>query len=202
MYKHITKKERDQISILFAKGEKLASIARVLGRNKSTISRELNRNCCSNGSYMSHYAQEKSEKRSRKAHQRQRLKNNQIRSFVEDGIKQRWSPDAIAGRLRLVFKDLSISHEAIYQYIYEEKPELGVFLPRGRVKRFPKSNRKHKSKTKIPNRVPISERPEMANSRHQFGHYESDSIVSRQSKPLTYVNWMTLLFLMIGCHCS
>lgn len=182
MYKHISKEERDQISILFAKGQSQAEIATTLNRHKSTISRELKRNSSPNVLYLSQHAQQKSEVRSHKAHKKQRLKNNKIRNYVENGLRKRWSPDAIAGRLKLINDNLSISHEAIYQYIYEEKPELGLYLPRGGVKRRPKSNNRHKNKTKILNRISISKRPEAANSRLEFGHYEADSIVSRQSK--------------------
>jgi IS30 family transposase len=67
--------------------------------------------------------------------------------------------------LRLETKNLSISHESIYQYIYNERRDLGVYLPRKRVKRMYKTyTRKHR-KPKIPNRISIYQRPEKANTK-------------------------------------
>lgn len=182
MYNHLSKEERDQIAILKAEGLSPTEIARRTNRSKSTISRELKRNGSSNGKYKSIAAQEKAEKRWRVSHKRQRLKHPFVKSYVIERIKLGWSPELIAGRLKLEYNNLSISHETIYQFIYNEKRELAFYLPKKRVKRMPKTyTRKHR-KPKIPNRIPISQRPEPANTREEFGHFETDSIVSRESK--------------------
>lgn len=182
MFNHLSKNERDQISYLRAQGLSRSEIARRLDRHKSTIAREIKRNSTKKSNYFSISAQEKSEKRWRMSHKRQRLKCPTIKSYVIKRIKLGWSPDLIAGRLKLEIESLSISHESIYQYIYNERRDLGIFLPRKRVKRMRKTYiRKHR-KPKIPNRIPISKRPEKANTREEFGHFESDCIVSRKSK--------------------
>jgi len=56
------------------------------------------------------------------AHQRPRLKSGIIRTYVEESLAIGWSPEQIAGRISIDHPELSISHEAIYQYIYEEHP--------------------------------------------------------------------------------
>jgi IS30 family transposase len=182
MYNHLSKEERDQISYWNAQGLSRAEIGRRLNRHKSTISREIRRNCNKKGRYLSHSAQQKSEIRWQFTHKKERLKCSTIRTYVIEKIKFGWSPDLIAGRLKLEFPNLRISHEAIYQFIYNEKSELSVYLPRKRAKRLSKKYFRKVRKTKILNRIPISQRPIEANERKEFGHFETDCIVSRESK--------------------
>lgn len=182
MYNHLTKHERDQIAVMHAQRQSHSEIALRLGRSKSTISREIKRNKNNQGYYLSCFAQDKSDLRKHKAHKRERIKNPKVKKYVIEKIKLGWSPDIIAGRLKLEHPSLSVSHETIYQYIYNVEPQLGLFLPRKKVKRRPKSNLRKAKKTKIPNRTPINLRPESVNNRSIFGHFESDSIVSRESK--------------------
>ena len=95
------------------------------------------------------------------------------------------SPELIAGRIGLEHSGLSISHEAIYQYIYhpktEGRAELIGHLVRGHRKRKPKGIGRRERKTKIPNRIPLEARPQSVETRHRFGHWEGDSLVSRKS---------------------
>ena len=182
MYNHLTSEERDQIAVWKAEGQSCSKIAVRLGRHKSSISREINRNKNDKEQYLSSFAQQKCEERIRKAHKRERIEDCEVKQYVEEKIKLGWSPDIISGRLEIDLSGKSISHECIYQYIYNDKPELGLFLPRGNVKRKPKSSLRKSKKTKIPNRTPLSERPKEVEERKEFGHYEADSIVSRASK--------------------
>jgi IS30 family transposase len=68
MYNHLSKDERDQISYLHAKSLSPSEIGWRLNRHKSTISRELKRNIDKKGYYLSHSAQQKSEKRWKMSH--------------------------------------------------------------------------------------------------------------------------------------
>ena len=81
---------------------------------------------------------------------------------------------------------LRISHEAIYQYIYAKdtsnSKELIASLKRSHGKRRHKGLYRHQKKTKIPHRVSIPKRPAQVETRKQFGHWETDSLVSRKSK--------------------
>jgi IS30 family transposase len=85
-----------------------------------------------------------------------------------------WSPELIAGRLLLEHPGFSISHEAIYQYIFHPKTadreELIASLRRCHRKRMHESIGRKVRKTKIPNRVPIDVRPKSVESRHYCGH--------------------------------
>lgn len=183
-YTHLTKEERDMIAVLKAKGMTLSDIARELGRHKSTISRELNRNAPAihKGYYLSHRAQWRAEARWAMTHRRERLKAQEIRKYVEDNLRKGWSPEIIAGRLPIDRPGEEISHETIYQYIYEERKDLIPCLLRRHRKRMKKGHSRKHQKSHIPNRVSISERPLVAEKRERIGDWENDSIVSRQSK--------------------
>lgn len=186
-YKQITQDERDLIAHLHAKGSSHSEIARQLGRNKSSISREIRRN----GSgiydvYLAHKAHTRAKDRKQESGQRPRLKNKQIRRYVIRKLKQEWSPEQIAGKLNEFHPDLKISHEAIYQFIYDKRTlktmNLKMYLPRANRKRRPRGHsRKHKD-LHIPRRVSIDQRPRYIEKRKQIGHWESDTVISRASK--------------------
>jgi IS30 family transposase len=157
-----------------------------LGRSKSTLSRELRRNATpAYKVYLSHRAHERAVTRKQEAGNRSRLKSDQVVSYVRSKLEQGLSPELIAGRIELEQSGLSISHEAIYQYIYhpktEGRAELIGLLVRGHRKRKSKGIGRKERKTKIPNRIPIEDRPLSVENRSRFGHWEGDSLVSRKS---------------------
>ena len=116
---------------------------------------------------------------------RPRLKNERIVAYVREKLALECSPELIAGRIAQDIRRASISHEAIYQYIYHPKTkgreELIAHLVRGHRKRKHKGIGRKERKTKIPNRTPIDERPVSADNRSRYGHWEGDSLVSRKS---------------------
>ncbi len=101
---------------------------------------------------------------------------------MESKLRKGWSPEIIAGRLSIDKPGESISHEAIYQYIYEARKELISCLVRRHRKRMEKGHSRKHQRPHIPNRVSISERPDITEKRERIGDWESDSMVSRQSK--------------------
>lgn len=110
--------------------------ARRLGRNKSTIGRELTRNSIKvrvgkydEIIYEPQHAQHVADSRKQNAWSaKQPLKNKDIYGYVLDHLRQSWSPEQIAGRLRYVeYPDDShwrICHETIYQFVYKLKSDL------------------------------------------------------------------------------
>jgi IS30 family transposase len=100
---------------------------------------------------------------------------------VEKRIRLGWSPELIAGRLSIEHPELSISHEAIYQWIYQDATHLIAFLVRAHRRRKHRGySRKHK-KSHIPERISIRERPAAVLKRRQIGHWETDTISCRKS---------------------
>jgi IS30 family transposase len=185
-YTQLSSEERDRIAVLRAEGKKSSKIAQILGRNKSTICRELKRNKSSvYDVYLSHKAHERAAKRKREAAQRPRLKDKVIMCYVIEKLRLGWSPEQIAGRIPQELPGQAISHEAIYQFIYDKQTLKGVdlrpYLPRKHRKRLPRGHsRKHRN-LHIPQRVSINERPAHINERLEYGHWEADTMIARQS---------------------
>lgn len=185
-FTHLTPEERDEIAVMRAQGKSLNDIAHKLQRTKSTISRELRRNrSLIYNVYLSHRAQQRAAERKSAAHQRPRLKHSMIRCYVTRKLKQGWSPEQIAGRLSIEYPALSISHEAIYQYLYDSRVrqnnDFVPYLPRAHKRRQLKGHRHTHRSLHIPHRISIDERPASISTRKQFGHWETDSVISRQS---------------------
>lgn len=186
-YGHLSPEERDKISNLRARGISLGDIAMELHRHKSTISRELTRNSSAiYDSYYPHAAQNRADERKSKAHRRRRLKNANIRRYVVSRLKEGWSPEQIAGRLKQTHAPVRISHEAIYQFVYEpilrKQENLAPFLARAHKKRRLKGHRHTHKDSHIPMRVSIIQRPQHIQNRRQLGHWEADAAISRQSQ--------------------
>ena len=185
-YRHLSLKDRDTISEMKRDGHSMAEIAVALGRSKSTISRELKRNSTpAYKCYLSCKAHERAVTRKSNSGKRPRLKNERIVSYVREMLEEDWSPEIIANKIDQDIRGASISHEAIYQYIYhpktEDREELIGYLVRGHRKRKKKGIGRKERKTKIPNRISINERPISADNRSHYGHWEGDSLISRKS---------------------
>lgn len=181
-YSHLSKHERDIIAVLRSQGASLRSIARQLQRNPSTISRELQRNAAPlhRGYYLPHKAHTRARQRWRLSHQRPRLKSAALRHHVRSRLKQGWSPELIAGRLRHQARLPTISYEAIYQWLYSDARTLIPHLTRAHRKRLPRGHSRKHRKSHIPGRVPLAQRPAPIILRRQAGHWEIDTAVSRQ----------------------
>jgi IS30 family transposase len=114
-------------------------------------------------------------------------------------LHDRWSPQSIAGRLSLDFPELKTTYESIYLWIYGERRELIPYLVRGHKKRHKRPSGKKSRASRIPGRVDITERPPHVELRTQAGHWEVDTVISRESKACVavLVERKTRFFLVI-----
>lgn len=181
MSTHHTKlgaEERDQIAVWKSQGVSLREIARRLIRSVSTISEEITRNGHAAAGYVAIHAQRMAEGRKSAAGERHPLKDPETYAYVYDKLRQGWSPEEIAGRLKEECGGAVICLETIYQFIYapeNAQKALWEYLPRKHLKRRKKGGRRvHRSH--IPDRVSIRERPEAVNARQEFGHWEGDTL--------------------------
>lgn len=175
-YHQLTLEEREQISMLRQSKTSISKIALAMRRAKSTISRELNRNEAPAGQYWPDTAQALSLKRRKRNSVLDR--DETLKDFVMTQLCcHYWTPEAIAGWLKhRQTKIKSISHESIYAWIYQpaqKKEKLWKFLPRHKAKRGPRKSR-GAGVSRIPNRVPIQERPKHIDRKKEFGHWEGD----------------------------
>jgi IS30 family transposase len=192
-YKHLNIEEREKIQELFWLKKSVRYISEVLGRSPSSISRELRKNFPLQQRYTPRLANDRALKKRKSRGRKLRLKNGFIRRYVTDHLKGGYSPEQIAGRLKLDHKQ-SISHEAIYQYIYnqarregyEGRMKLGyhdlrIYLKRRHKQRQKKGVRKYQRMFKH-NGLSIEMRPRTVEKRKNVGHWEGDFMVSRKSK--------------------
>jgi IS30 family transposase len=186
-YKHLSQEEREIIANLLSGGSSLGDIAKAVGRDRSTISRELTRNSPpERRRYVPCRAHARACERKTKANKHERLKNDLVRQYVKEGLAKGWSPEQISGRIRIDHPGQTINHEAVYQYIYHpqnpDRLEMIQLLRRAHKKRKNKGIGRKVRKTKIPNRIPIDARPKSIEDRRHYGHWEGDSLISRKSK--------------------
>ena len=165
----ITATERDEIALWHAKGIGVREIGRRLGRHHTNISREIKRNHFK-GHYVAIHAQTKTNKRKNGAGRRHPLKNPDVFRFTIEHLFRGWSPEQIAGKLKLDHpnnSDWHIHHETIYRFIYSESQKhrrWWEYLPR-KQKRRRKQTGRSSQRIRIPNRVSIHSRLERANTR-------------------------------------
>ena len=181
-YHHLSLAERERISQLRFVGASPSAIARDLGRDKSTLSRELWRNGEA-GAYPAYQAQTRAEERRREAPRPHRLDHPPLLAYVRQKLEQCWSPEQIAGRLQVDFPDdlrMRASHETLYRYVQEERAQGGAlhtFLRQGQ-KRHRKRYGRKELRGQIPGRVGIEHRPVVVARRARFGDWESDTLQS------------------------
>jgi transposase, IS30 family len=187
-YQHLSEEERDRLALLKSQGKSLRFISRELGRSHSTLVRELKRNRhkppWGPRVYYPHKAQRKAQERLRQSHRRLRLKSAELHQEVIRLLEKRWSPELIAGRLKRTRSDLpSLSPETIYQWIYQRRPDLVVYLARAHRKRRRRwAALKHR--VRIPRRISIRLRPDAVQHRQEPGHWETDLVVGPGSSAL------------------
>lgn len=155
-----------------------------MGRDHRVIQREIDRNTGDGRTYTAASAEQMASERERKKNLPKLMKSPQatLRKYVVERLKEDWSPEQIAGVLKkqppAVLKGEHISHESIYQYIYDGEgrwEHLWPHLRRSRQRRQKRYARKPR-KILIPERISIHERPEEVAAKTTFGHWESDTI--------------------------
>ena len=172
-YRQLTREQRYQIYALKKAAHSRTEIAAILGVHKSTIGRELARNSGGRG-YRPKQAQELVRARHLAAY-RPRI-SARTWARVEKLLRQQWSPEQVAGRLRLEGQP-GVSHERIYQHIYADKRAGGTLhLCLRCQKRRRKRYGQHSRRGQIPNRVGIEARPQVVAEKRRMGDWEADTI--------------------------
>lgn len=183
-YTHLTTEERYQIEHLLREGFSQNDIAMQLGRSASTLSRELKRNKGERGWRVCIADLKARARLSARGRSNARKVTDETWEYARAQlIKHQWSPEQIAGRLKLEGKE-KISHEYIYQRILEDKREHGTLYTNLRCQK--KRRRRYASsrtrKPKISNRIGIEKRPEIVNKRIRIGDWEGDTIIGANCK--------------------
>lgn len=191
-YKHFTIEEREKIQEMLWRKSSIRTIAAALGRNPSSVSRELIRNYPLQKRYTPRLANERALDNRKNRGRALRLKSGFIRRYVVNRLKAGYSPEQISGRLSYEYPHQSISHEAIYQYIYSLVYRAGYGMTRPYYQDLrPYLKRRHKRRIKRglrksqrifrPKGPSINIRPKEIEARTIIGHWEGDTMESRKT---------------------
>lgn len=183
--------EREDISLGLAQGKSRRDIAAMLQRSPATVSREIRRNNYIYGSYQyrASIAHARACRRSHTNHKKRKLDTNErLRRFVLEQLNERWSPEQIAKRLKMLYPTdatMRISHESIYSYLYVwprgelRKIVLKCLRRRHKYRReYGKTRNKHRA---IQDFISIEERPQEVADRIVPGHWEGDLVMGRKN---------------------
>lgn len=175
IYTQLTHIQRYQIYALLNIGHSNTGIAQTIGVHKSTIGREIKRNRGQKG-YRPKQAHQIAMERRDKAKKRISAADWE---GIDQLIKLDWSPEQISDQLGKE-RMLQISHEWIYQHIYQDKRSGGILWQHLRCrKKRRKRYGSYEKRGQIPNRVWIDERPQVVEQRERLGDWEADTIISK-----------------------
>jgi IS30 family transposase len=180
-YHHVTRDIRCQIYALKSTGSSLRKIARIVGKDVSTISREISRNTGERG-YRFNQADSKAVERRSGASKVPKKLTADVEKSIRSGLLKDWSPEQISGRLSLERE--FISHETIYRYVWKDKREGGLLYKhlRHRGKRYNKRGSGKAGRGCIPDRIDIKERPLVVEEKSRIGDWEGDTIIGSKHK--------------------
>lgn len=191
----ITFYEREKIELYLKMKKSHRWIGRKLCRGHTDIIREIKRNSGQYWPYRAVDAQRLHDARQLKKNRKklEKFEHQKLKEYVVSNLQEDLSPDQISGRLQNEpppeLTDETISHESIYQYIYNGQGRFEYLYPHlrtGRHKRQRRFDRKKRNKTNIPGRISIHLRPEEADKKERFGDWETDSMIfSKQKKILS-----------------
>ncbi|WP_455754569.1 IS30 family transposase [Streptomyces tanashiensis] len=189
--RHLRVSDRIHIADRLREKASIRTIAAELGRSPSTISREVSRNrtVLTNGNwgYRPHAAQHRADQRRPRPKPRKIGQFPELRTFVQERLDKRWSPEQICRSLRTNFPDrpeMHVVHETVYQALYvqgrgELRRELARALRTGRLRRKPRRQAQQRHTRFRESMVMISERPAEAADRAVPGHWEGDLIIGK-----------------------
>jgi IS30 family transposase len=182
--------ERERLRDLRREGLSIRAIGREMGRQPSTISRELSRNTFSTKGYLPHAAHRASVARRQRAREPKVLAHQPLGQYVQTWLSKKWSPQQISHRLRKDFPDcpqMRACTETIYQAIYVHargrlQRDLQPRLRGGRSRRKPHRAPDTRRPRFVDVMTPITDRPADVNSRATAGHWEGDLIIGATGK--------------------
>ena len=202
-YNQITEEERYQIWANKKAGFSAPQIAEELGRHKSTIYRELDRNTGDNG-YRPQQAHTKANQRKSSANKARKM-TYELVDLIEEKLKIEWSPEQISGWF-LDEKQELISHERIYQHVWEDKRKGGELFKHLRCqgKKYDKRRNEKSTRGQIKNQVSIDERPQIVDDKKRVGDWEIDTVIGKnhQGAIVTIVERKTLFTVAALVDCK
>lgn len=181
MYHHVNLEERERLYGWKKEGKSFRWIAKNLGRNVGSISREWKRHTRYGRPYLPCLADARAARWAERQRYHAPLKEPLIFLYVREHLRKpySWSPETIAGRLPIDHPGYTIDDETIYRYIYGKKQKrmkLSKYLVLHRKKRMKKYGRKITNRGEVVHAISISKRPKSIEKRKRRGHWETDNM--------------------------
>jgi len=187
-YRHFGESMRMELAILRGKGYAMRDIASALNISHSSVVRELKRNAVK-GQYDPGKADHKAcYRRKYSKYQGMKLRNVEgLEDYVKEKLQAGWTPEEIAGRLKMENGKTIISFKGIYKWLYSAYGLSYVrCLPYRKMYRRKRKGKKTKHSL-IPNRVWIDARPVIIEERRRVGDFEGDTLGKPKGCPETLV---------------
>ena len=173
---HFTSIDRQSLQLYLGEGYSYEAIGRKIGKDKSSISREITRNGFNRHSYTALQAEARSRQRRFDAAPRPKRSDEQLMTYVESKLLENHSPQQIAGSIKHHCKNASISHQTIYNHLDslpKNDPHRLAMRRKGRRNRKAAPGfvaNKHKHGLSIHDRLAITQR------RGRIGDWEMDLV--------------------------
>jgi len=189
LHKHLTPEQKNELSALLRAKVKKKDIARYLGKHRTTIWRELQRNSSENGKYHARKAKRLTKERRIKANQRfKKIENNRwLRIYVIKKLRKYWSPEQISGRLEGDYKTdkaKRVGKDSIYGFIYTKRKDLVKYLRcrKGKYRRRYGTRIRERQREALKKKR-IDTRPAIVATKQRIGDWEGDTMVGTDKKP-------------------
>lgn len=178
---HLTQEQRYKIEAFKKAGYKNTEIADEIGVDKSTIGRELKRNSDSrNGVYRANLAHKKARKRIKEKPKKISFTKTMESRIIDLLSNQEYSPEQIVGISKKESIEM-VSHERIYQFIWNDKKQGGLLYShlRRKGRRYRKRGNLKDNRGIITGRIGIEHRPEVVDKKQRIGDFEIDTIIGK-----------------------
>jgi len=184
-YRQLTEDDRIEIYAMKQAGNSQAHIAQYVGVHPSTISRELTRNTGGRG-YRPQQAHRLATERRHTARKAVKMTRKTI-AYIEAQIRREHAPEQIAGRMNVDpdYVGPAVSHERIYQHIWQDKAAGGNLYKQLRIAGHKKKRKRYGKRDfrgKIPNRVGIEQRPKIVETKKRLGDWEADTLIGKHHR--------------------
>lgn len=187
LHKHLTPEQRNGLSAFLRAKVKKKDIAKYLGKHRTTVWRERERNGSENGKYYAKKAKRLTKERRIKANARfKKIENDKfLRRYVVKKLKKYWSPEQIAGRWSNNHKRKRIGKDTIYKFVYSKMKDLVKHLrcQKGKYRRRYGTRIREKQREALKKRR-IDQRPEIVALRQRVGDWEGDTILGKDKKQI------------------
>lgn len=189
LHKHLTPEQRNELSALLRAKVKKKDIAKYLGKDRTAIWRELQRNGSENSKYYARKAKRLTKERRIRANKRFKKleRSSWLRNQVVRKLKKYWSPEQISGRLKQKYKaDKAkwVGKDSVYKFVYSKRKDLVKYLrcQKGKYRRRYGTRIREKQREALKKRR-IDARPEIVDKKQRIGDWEGDTIVGQDKKP-------------------